>query len=224
MIATFAAILDWAGLVVFAVTGALVASRKQMDIVGFALLATVTGIGGGTLRDLVLGLAPVFWVRQPAYLLVCVGVAAAVFFTAHLPQSRYRILLWLDAVGMAVFAVTGAEIALAARAGPVIAVAMGVATATFGGIIRDVLGGEVPVILSREIYATAALCGASLYVACDALGTTSPVAAVLGFAVAFLLRAAAMARGWSLPRYRPRRGRTPEEVETLRRRSGATLR
>ncbi|KPL53342.1 hypothetical protein ABB55_14890 [Prosthecomicrobium hirschii] len=223
MIATFAAILDWAGLVVFAVTGALVASRKQMDIVGFALLATVTGIGGGTLRDLVLGLAPVFWVRQPAYLLVCVGVAAAVFFTAHLPQSRYRILLWLDAVGMAVFAVTGAEIALAARAGPVIAVAMGVATATFGGIIRDVLGGEVPVILSREIYATAALCGASLYVVCDALGTAPPVAAVLGFAVAFLLRAAAMARGWSLPRYRPRRGRTPEEVETLRRRSGATL-
>ena len=95
------AVLDWFGVIVFAITGALVASRKQMDLVGFALLGTVTGIGGGTIRDVVLGLLPVFWVREPAYLVTCVLVSCLVFFTAHIPQSRYRFLLWLDAVGLA---------------------------------------------------------------------------------------------------------------------------
>src|SRR5215213_7752404 len=107
MFDTFAALLDWFGIIVFAVTGALVASRKQMDLVGFAVLGTATGIGGGTLRDLLLG-APVFWVRSPAYLITCVLMSGLVFFMAHIPQSRYRYLLWLDAVGLALFAVTGA--------------------------------------------------------------------------------------------------------------------
>ena len=107
MIATLITILDLAGVAVFAVTGALVASRKQMDIVGFALLATVTGIGGGTLRDLVLGVTPVFWVQQPVYVAVCVAVAAIVFFTAHIPESRYRLLLWLDALGLSFSAWSG---------------------------------------------------------------------------------------------------------------------
>ncbi len=96
---TAVTILDWFGVVVFAVSGALVASRKQMDISGFALLGTVTGIGGGTLRDILLGQLPVFWVREPAYFISCVMVSAAVFFTAHIPQSRYRLLLWFDALG-----------------------------------------------------------------------------------------------------------------------------
>ncbi len=208
MLSIIAEALDWLGIVVFATTGALVASRKEMDIVGFALLATVTGIGGGTLRDLVLGLTPVFWVRQPEYLLVCVGVACLTFFTAHLPQSRYRILLWLDAIGMAVFAVAGTQIALAAGANEFIAIAMGVATATFGGIIRDVLGGETPIILSREIYVTAALLGAALQVAFSELGFAATTASMVGFAGAFALRAAAMRYGWSLPRYKSRPGRT----------------
>ena len=97
---TAAAALDWLGVIAFAISGALVASRKQMDIVGFALLGTVTGIGGGTLRDLLLGQGPVFWVREPAYLVVCVIVSSAVFVTAHIPQSRYRVLLWFDALGL----------------------------------------------------------------------------------------------------------------------------
>jgi uncharacterized membrane protein YeiH len=157
MLSTATAVLDWFGVIVFAVTGALVASRKQMDVVGFALLGTVTGIGGGTLRDIFLGELPVFWVREPAYLVTCVLVSCLVFFTAHIPQSRYKVLLWLDAFGLALFAVTGAEKALLAGAGPVVATAMGVTTATFGGIVRDVLGGESPVILTREIYISAAL-------------------------------------------------------------------
>ncbi len=207
MLHGIAAVLDWFGLVVFATTGALVASRKQMDIFGFALLATAAGIGGGTLRDVLLGQLPVFWVQQPAYLLVCVGVAALLFFTAHIPQSRLTLLLWLDAIGLALFAVTGAEKAQLAGAGPVVAVAMGVMTATFGGIIRDILGGETPIILSREIYVTAALLAALVFVAGLALGLTHPVALVSGFVAGFVLRAAALTWGWSLPRYRSRPAR-----------------
>ena len=105
--------------------------------VGFVLLGTATGIGGGTIRDTLIDALPVFWVREPAYLVTCVLVSCAAFFLAHIPQSRLKLLLWFDAVGMALFAVTGAEKALLAEAGPIVAVAMGVITATFGGIMRD---------------------------------------------------------------------------------------
>lgn len=109
MLQPFISVLDWFGLCVFAVTGALVASRKEMDIVGFALMGSVTGIGGGTIRDVLLGAEPVFWVKQPDYLLTCVAVAVIMFFVAHIPQSRERMLLWFDGVGLALFSVTGAD-------------------------------------------------------------------------------------------------------------------
>lgn len=194
--------LDWFGICVFAVSGALVASRKQMDIVGFAMLGSVTGIGGGTIRDVLLGIQPIFWVQQPAYLLTCVLVACATFFLAHIPQHRYRYLLWCDAVGLALFAVTGAGGALAHGASPTIAVAMGVATATFGGIIRDILGGESPIILRQEIYITAALVGATVFVGLAGLGASQDIAVLLGFGAGFGLRAAALYWGLTLPRYR----------------------
>ncbi len=206
------AALDWLGVVVFAISGALVASRKQMDIVGFALLGTVTGIGGGTLRDVLLDRGPVFWVQEPAYLIVCVIVSGLVFVTAHIPQSRYRVLLWFDALGLALFAVTGAERALLAGAGPVVAVAMGVVTATFGGIIRDVLGNESPVVLSREVYVTAALIGAIVFVGLTVLGLPREVALGGGLIAGLLVRGTALWRGWSLPRYRERKGRSPDEL------------
>ena len=207
MLGSIVTALDWFGIVVFATTGALTASRKQMDVVGFTLLATATAIGGGTMRDIMLGLLPVFWVGQPAYLLVCVAVACVLFFTAHIPQSRLRLLLWLDAIGLALFAVTGADRALAAGSGTIVAVAMGVVTATFGGIIRDILGGETPVILSREIYISAALLGAAVFVTLIAIGLPHATAVIGGFATGFALRAAAMHWGWSLPRYKPRAAR-----------------
>ena len=209
MFETVTIALDWLGVVAFATTGALVASRKQMDIIGFTLLGVVTGIGGGTLRDVLLG-APVFWVTEPAYLIACVLVSGIVFFTAHIPQSRYRFLLWLDAIGLALFAVTGAEKAWHAGADGIVAVAMGVITATFGGIIRDLLGGESPVILSREIYASAALAGAVIFTSLLALGAPREFALGTGFAVGLLVRAAALHYGWSLPRYRQRPGRPHE--------------
>jgi uncharacterized membrane protein YeiH len=206
---TAAAALDWLGVIVFAISGALVASRKQMDIVGFALLGTVTGIGGGTLRDLLLGQVPVFWVQQPVYLVVCVIVSCVVFFTAHIPQSRYRLLLWFDAVGISLFAVTGAERALLAGSGSVVAVAMGVITATFGGVIRDVLGNEKSVVLSREIYVTATAVGATVFVVLSEIGVGREIALGAGLLSGLAVRGMALHRGWSLPRYQERPGRVP---------------
>jgi uncharacterized membrane protein YeiH len=208
MFQTATTALDWLGVIAFTITGALVASRKQMDVVGFIVLGTVTGIGGGTLRDVLLGL-PGFWVREPTYLITCALVSVLVFFAAHIPQSRYRYLLWLDAIGLALFAVSGAEKAAHAEADFTVAVAMGVITATFGGIIRDLLGGESPIILSREIYASAALAGAVIFIVLTALGAPRELAIAAGFAVGLLIRAAALQYGWSLPRYRPRAGLPP---------------
>jgi uncharacterized membrane protein YeiH len=204
MISSLTNVLDWLGVIVFAASGGLVASRKNMDIVGFALLASVTAIGGGTIRDVVLGLTPVFWVREPSVLLVSVSVGVVMFFVAHLLQSRMRLLLWLDAIGLAIFCVTGAHTALAAGSGPSIAVAMGVASATFGGIIRDVLGGESPMVLRKEIYVTAALFGALAAMLVTGLQFDLATSLVAGFVSAFAIRAAALHWNLSLPRYESR--------------------
>lgn len=210
MFQTVTTTLDWLGIVAFTTTGALVASRKQMDVVGFIVLGTVTGVAGGTLRDLLLGL-PVFWVREPAYLVTCGLVSIVTFFAAHIPESRYRYLLWFDAVGLALFAVIGAEKASQAGSGAVVAVTMGVMTATFGGMLRDLLAGDGPVIFSREIYASAALAGAAMFVGLIALHAPREVAIGCGFACALFARGAALRYGWSLPRYRRRSGRPEGE-------------
>lgn len=207
MFASLLIALDWFGIVVFAATGALVASRKEMDVFGFALLATVTGVGGGTVRDVLLGRLPVFWVQEPAYILVCVIVAVILFFTAHLPESRYRLLLWFDAIGLSLFAVVGADRALDIIVNPIVAVVMGVVTATFGGIIRDILGGEVPVLLRKEIYVTAALTGALVYVGGRTFAFAEPYALLAGFLACLAVRGLALWFSWSLPPYRARPGR-----------------
>ncbi|SKA32812.1 trimeric intracellular cation channel family protein [Consotaella salsifontis] len=207
MFDTVTTVLEWFGLCIFSVTGALVASRKQMDITGFALLGCVTGLGGGTFRDLVLGLTPVSWVEHPSYIMATLIVACLTFFFAHIPQSRYQYLLWFDAVGLALFAVVGAERALNASNDPIIAVAMGVASAAFGGILRDIIGQEEPVVLSREIYITAALAGAVVFVALVRLGVPREIAVGLGFCTGLILRGAGLIWGLSFPRYQPRPGR-----------------
>jgi uncharacterized membrane protein YeiH len=202
--------LDYVGVTLFAATGALVASRKQLDIIGFIFLATATGAGGGTLRDLVLGV-PVFWVEQPRYLMACIGAAVATFFTAHLLESRYRWVLWLDAVAISAYGVLGAHKGLAVTGSPVVAVLMGMTTAAVGGVIRDVLADEPSVLLRKEIYMVAAMTGAAVFVAADMAGLSLPLAAGMGFAAAFGLRSGALARGWTLPAYRSRPGRDPDE-------------
>jgi uncharacterized membrane protein YeiH len=205
-------LLDYAGIAVFAATGALAASRKQLDIIGFVFLAAVTGIGGGTLRDLILGQVPVFWVANPDYIVVTSVVAVIVFFTAHLVESRYRLLLWLDAIGLAAYSVLGAAKGLAATGSPTVAIVTGVLTATFGGILRDLLAGEPSVLLRPEIYLTAALAGAAVYTLAVGLGSPEVVAASLAVPAAFAVRGGALRFGWTFPTYRSRPGRRPEDL------------
>lgn len=202
--------LDWFGVAVFATTGALAASRKQMDLVGFVVLGTVTGIGGGSIRDALLGDVPVFWISETRYLLTCFIVASVTYFFAHIPQSRFRLLMRLDAIGLSIFAVIGADTALLMGTGPLVAVAMGVVTATFGGAVRDMLGGESPIILHQEVYATAALLGAGLYVLSFQTGIDRSYGLLGGFSGALLLRLGALRWHWTLPRYRPRPGRNAQ--------------
>ena len=194
-------VLDLLGVAVFAATGALKASQREMDVFGFVLVATVTGIGGGTLRDLLLGLQPVFWIARTEYLAVCAVIAVVMFFTAHRLKSRQKWLVWADAVGLSTFSVVGAQVSLAAGAPPAVSILMGVMTATFGGIIRDVLCGEIPIILSREIYATAAAAGSIVYVGMLTVMDSEPIAMLLAFAVALAARGTGIVFRLSLPRY-----------------------
>jgi len=199
--------LDLIGVFVFALTGALAASRRQLDLVGFVFLAAVTGVGGGTIRDLILGATPVFWITQPAPVVLCVATGVIVFFVAPFVEYRYRLLLWADAIGISGYCVMGAARALNADASPFGAVVMGVVTATFGGIIRDIITGEPSVLLRKEIYVTATVVGASLFVLASYLGLEFWPAALLGAVSAFTVRAGALAYGWTLPTYRSRPGR-----------------
>jgi len=204
-------ILDYAGIAVFAATGALAASRKQVDMIGFLFFAAITGIGGGTVRDLVLDV-PVFWVANPDYLVICVATAVIVYFTAHLFESRYKLLLWLDAIGLAAYCVFGAWKAYSVTGSPVIGVVMGVITASFGGILRDQLAGEPNILLQREIYITAALVGSSVYTGLAMAGLPVMAAALPAALVAFAIRGGALKFGWSFPPYKARPGRKPEDI------------
>ncbi|MCB1462009.1 MAG: trimeric intracellular cation channel family protein [Nitratireductor sp.] len=208
---TFLQFLDLAGVAVFAATGALAASRKQLDIIGFMFLAGLTGIGGGTVRDLVLGIDPVFWVESSTYIGVCAATALAVYLAAPYVEYRYRLLLWLDAIGLSAYCVMGAQRGIEAGAAPLVAVVTGILTATFGGVLRDVVSGEPSVLLRREIYITAALAGAGLFVALERAGVDVAIAAGTATLGALVVRGGALAFGWTLPGYRGRPGRPADE-------------
>lgn len=197
--------LDYASVLVFALTGALVASRGQLDPVGFIFMAAMTAVGGGTLRDLLLDRPQVFWVARPSLILVAAVAAMVVFWTAHRFESRYRLLLWLDAFALAVAVPAGVGVALEGGFSPVIIVIMGVITGTFGGLMRDVVGNEVPLVLKQgELYLTAAFGGALAAVAVIWLGLNRPEALVVCGLATFVLRAGSLVWGWKLPVYRPR--------------------
>lgn len=189
--------LDYLGVAVFAITGALAAARRRHDIVTFAAFAILTGIGGGTLRDLLIG-RPVFWVHASGYLYVCLAPAVAVWIVGERPW-RSRALDWFDAVGLAAYGVLGAAKALSAGVSPPVAVLMGTLTATFGGVLRDTFAGEPSVLLRREIYITAAVLAAGVYAAALSAGLDPLLAALGGFVAGFGLRAGAIAFGWTLP-------------------------
>lgn len=204
--------LDLASVVVFAIAGALAASRKQMDIVGFCWLSVVTGAGGGTLRDLLLDV-PVFWVKDPTPLTLCLIVAGLVHFIAHLVSSRYRLLLYLDAIGLALVTISGTAKGLDTGGGPMVALVMGVITAAFGGILRDLLGQEPSILLRRDICVSAAAAGSALFLFALEMGMAKQWA--LGLCAVLILRGLAIWFNWSLPAFKPRPGRQPDrEGET----------
>ena len=194
------AALDLAGLAVFAASGALAAAARRQTLVTFAFFAAVTGTGGGTLRDLLIG-APVFWMQDARAIGMCLAVAMLVWFTPRRIWSP-KALDWFDAVGLAAYAVYGAAKALNHGVPPLPAAVMGVVTACMGGVIRDVLAGEPSIILRPEIYVTAAALASVLFVGLTLSGLPFWAAALVGAAAGFALRAAAIARGLALPVYR----------------------
>jgi uncharacterized membrane protein YeiH len=194
--------LDIAGLSVFAVSGALAAARSRLDIVATCFFAIVAATGGGTLRDLLIG-APVFWMTDPMPVVLCVMIAVAVWLV---PLRRWpeRALDWFDAAGLSAYAVFGAGKALSFGISPLPAAAMGIVSACMGGVIRDVIAGVPSIMLRHELYVTAALLAASLYVGLTVMGVVAPWASILGATAGFALRGAAICWGLALPGHRGR--------------------
>jgi uncharacterized membrane protein YeiH len=192
--------LNFAGIALMAASGAVLAAEKQRDFISFVFFAGATGIGGGTVRDVLLGI-PVFWMRENVTLLICLGAALGVWFT---PVRFWKgtALLWLDAVGLAAFATYGAAKALAFGVDPLPAFAMGVFTSCLGGIIRDMLANEPSILLRPELYVTAAALSAGLAVLLLTLGLPPYVAGIVGTLAGMGLRGGAILKGWELPTYK----------------------
>ncbi len=205
---TLLAVLDYASVFIFALTGALVASRAQLDVVGFAFVASLTAVGGGTVRDVLLDRDPIFWVAAPSYILVAIAAAVLVFFTAHLLESRLRVLTWLDPCALSTAVPAGVAAALSLDQHWGIVLLMGIATGCFGGLLRDVVCNEVPLVLKQgELYVTAAFAGAGAALVA-ALFMPAGAALLACAGVTFSLRAGSLIFGWSLPVYKSRPPRT----------------
>ncbi|SHE69205.1 Uncharacterized membrane protein YeiH [Microbulbifer donghaiensis] len=187
---------DLIGIVVFAFTGVLAAGHKQMDLFGAVVLACVTATGGGTTRDMILNI-PVFWLQDSYYLWIAAATGVVSFYLIRYLQVPMRLLMIADAMGLAVFVVIGTQKVLELGHSPAIAIVMGVMTGTFGGLIRDILAGDIPLLLRREIYATAALSGAAVLVILDASGKV-PGEIVVAIAVLVTLTIRLAALRWNL--------------------------
>jgi uncharacterized membrane protein YeiH len=195
-------LFDLFGTAVFAITGALAAGRKQMDIFGVVVLGCVTALGGGTLRDVILGIHPVFWVSDTTYLGVATIAAVGTFLLARRWRLPSKFLLYADAVGLAVFTVIGFQKGVQGTHEYSIGIVMGVATGVVGGIIRDLLSGEIPLILRREIYASASLCGALLLTLLYPLRLPSLFIISVSALTTLFIRLAALYWNLSLPHLR----------------------
>ena len=190
--------LDLIGTVVFAITGLLAARRKQLDLFGAIVIAMVTAIGGGTLRDLIID-EPVFWTQDDTYIYIVVISALFLFFFARFRRLPVRLLLFLDALGLAVFTVIGTQKALALGFSDPIAIMTGIMTGVVGGIIRDVLVGEVPLVFRKEIYATASFVGASIFLLMEHAGFEIDVAVIVSIFITLLMRVWAIMFNIELP-------------------------
>lgn len=199
-------LMDLFGVAVFAMSGTLAAGRKDMDLFGAVVVAVVTAIGGGTVRDVLLDNHPVFWIQDPTYLIVILAAAAGAFVYVRLRRPPGAALLIADAFGLAIFTFIGAHTAYEADVAGVVVILMGVITGAAGGVMRDVLCAEVPLILRRDVYATAALAGATIYVLLRELDASGPLVALLSVGAVFGLRLAAIRLGLNVPRFGPKDG------------------
>ncbi len=193
--------LDLFGVFVFAVSGSLSAGQKKLDLFGVMVIALVTALGGGTLRDVLLGNTPVLWIREPMYLWVCIGASTLTLLATRYIQLDHRALAYADALGLSVFVTLGVQVAQRKGVSPDIAILMGVVTGSFGGLIRDVLTNEIPMLLRREIYAVAAMLGASVYVLFNWLSVNDSVTVLASMAVTLIVRLLAIRLRLSIPTY-----------------------
>ena len=193
-------LIDLAGVAVFAVSGALAALRARMDLLGVAVVAAVTAVGGGTTRDVLLDRHPVFWIEDPIYLGVILAAAAATVAWTRFASPPGNSLAVADALGLAFFVITGAQLTRMAGHHWGIVILMGTITGVAGGVIRDVLANRIPMILRRgELYATAAIAGAGLFLLALRFGSSEAVAALLGMGLVLALRFSAILWGLRLP-------------------------
>lgn len=195
-------LFDLIGTAVFAVTGALAAQGRQIDLYGVIVFSLVTAVGGGTARDLLLGRLPVFWIMDTTYIWVGAAAGIGAFLLARRAWLPGQLLVVGDALGLGLFTVIGAEIGLAETGSPLVAVVMGVLTGTGGGIVRDLLAGRIPLVLQREIYATASVAGGLLYVAGRALALPEAFVSTFAGLAVVLIRLLAIWFHQSLPVFR----------------------
>lgn len=196
-------VLELLGVAVFAVSGVLAAGRKGLDVLGIAIVAVVTAIGGGTLRDVLLDRHPIFWIADPTYLWVILLATGATLVFVRFRQAPSRALLAADALGLAFFTIGGVQVAEQAGQSPAIALLMGTITGVAGGVVRDVLTAEIPLIMRPgRLYATTAIVGAGVYLALVAGGLTRDVAALAGMGTTAVIRFAAIIWGLELPTVR----------------------
>ncbi|QIK41720.1 trimeric intracellular cation channel family protein [Pontivivens nitratireducens] len=198
-------VLDLLAVFIFALTGALTASRAQLDVVGFVFVACLTAMGGGTARDVLLNREAVFWIADPRYVAVAMVAAIFVFFTAHMLESRLKALYWLDALAVAVAVPVGVAVARRMEFDWPVLLIMGMVTACIGGLARDVVCNEVPLVLkARDLYATAALAGAAIDVVVFWATGNALFSALACAGLTFFIRAGSLALGWRAPVYRSR--------------------
>ncbi|WP_257285908.1 trimeric intracellular cation channel family protein [Endozoicomonas sp. SESOKO1] len=194
-------ILDLFGTAVFAISGVWLACRKDMDLFGAMVLAFVTAVGGGTIRDVLLSSTPVFWIQDTLYLLVILATTLFAIVVRQWHERSKWILQVSDALGLAVFVVIGVTKSLSFGVEPMVAVMMGVLTGCGGGAIRDMLAGEIPMVLRKEIYASAAMAGGAVFILLEPLLNNINHTSIVAAAVVLLLRLMAVYKGLSLPRF-----------------------
>ncbi len=192
--------LDLMGTAAFAISGAIAGIRKDSDIYGVVVLGCVTAVGGGTLRDILVGRIPPFIFNDYNYLILSIIVSVLTFFFYNFFEKRYDILLVMDALGLGVFTIIGISVGLNYKIGYMGAVMMGVMTGTVGGMIRDTLLGEIPLVLQKTVYASACLAGGILYIILIQIGVNDNINVVLSATFVFSIRMLAIKLNWNLPK------------------------